>query len=184
MIMRFLISLFFVFLTIGHVAPVSGQDETLVTPQPAHKFLERLAGQWQFERQSVPDRGAEPASLGSGTVSAEMVGDFFVVSRWSGKLYDMEYKAVQSLGFDVAKKEYSGTWIDSFMNYRWELSGTVDQDNGELTLATSGPGPTGGTMKFRERYQFHSEDSITIIGQMHRGEQWISLSTTHLTRKK
>jgi len=182
--MRLLISLFVVLLTITHLAQVSGQDETLVTPQPEHQLLERLAGQWQFERQSVPDQGAEPANLGSGTVSAEMVGNFFVVSRWSGKLYDMDYKAVQSLGYDVGEKKHSGTWIDSFMNYRWELSGTVDQDSGELTLTTSGPGPTGGTMTFRERYQFHSADSITIIGQMQRGEQWVSFSTTHLTRKK
>ncbi len=91
---------------------------------------------------------------------------------------------VQSLGYNVGEKKYSGVWIDSFMNYRWELGGAVDEASKELTLTTRGPGPTGDTMAFRERYQFDSADSITIIGEMQRGEQWVSFSTTHLTRKK
>jgi hypothetical protein len=182
--MRLLIFLSVVIISITHIAKASAQDETLVTPQPEHKLLERLAGQWEFEKQSIPSEGADPDSLGTGTVLAEMVGDFFVVSRWSGKLYDMDYKAVQSLGYNVGEKKYSGIWIDSFMNYRWELGGAVDEASKELTLTTRGPGPTGDTMAFRERYRFDSADSITIIGEMQRGEQWVSFSTTHLTRKK
>jgi uncharacterized protein DUF1579 len=49
-------------------------------------------------------------------------------------------KACQSLGYDIKQRKYTGTWIDSTMSYRWELSGTVDEKSLELTITTSGPG--------------------------------------------
>jgi hypothetical protein len=170
-------------ITSFHTNLASAQAPRFDLPQPEHTLLERLAGEWHFERLSVPREGAEPETLGTGTISAEMVGDFFVVSRWSGDLYGAEYKAVQSLGYDTERNRYTGDWVDSFMSFRWELHGAVDEESGELVLTTSGPTPTGGTGAFRERHRFHSADSITIIGEMERGESWIALSTTRLTRK-
>jgi hypothetical protein len=69
------------------------------------------------------------------------------------------------------------------MSYRWELSGNLDHKSQELTLTASGPSPTGGTMTFRERYEFKSADAITIIGEMQQGEKWVAFTTTLLTRK-
>jgi Protein of unknown function (DUF1579) len=70
------------------------------------------------------------------------------------------------------------------MSYRWELSGTFDEKSQELTLTASGPGPTGGSVTFHERYQFHSADSITIIGEIEQGEKWVPFMTDRLTRKR
>jgi hypothetical protein len=156
----------------------------LDAPQPEHKLLERLAGEWRFEKLSAPAAdGSKPQNFGEGTISAELVGGFFVVCRWSGNVYGTDYKAIQSLGYDIKQKKYTGCWIDSTMSYRWELSGAVDEKSKELTITASGPGPTGGTMTFRERYQFDSADSITIIGEMRQGEKWVTFMTTRLTRK-
>ena len=99
-------------------------------------------------------------------------------------MYGTDYKASQSLGYDIKRKKYTGSWVDSSMSYRWELGGTVDEKSKELTITTSGPGPTGGTCTFRERYQFDSADSITIIGEMRKGEKWVPFLTTRLTRKR
>jgi hypothetical protein len=171
-------------LVISNLTTVSAQEPRLDLPQPEHGLLERLAGEWQFERQSVPGGGANPQTLGSGTISAELVGHFFVVSRWSGNVYGADYEAVQSLGYDIEQQKYTGDWIDSFMSFRWPLAGSVDAERQELTITTSGPAPTGGTATFRERYQFNSADSITITGEMRRGEAWVPFTTTLLTRKR
>ena len=146
--------------------------------------MERFAGEWGFEKRSAPANGAKPEIVGKGTISAELVGGFFVVSRWSGDVYETDYKAFQSLGYDIAQKKYTGSWVDSTMSYRWELSGTVDEKSQELVVTASGPGPTGGTCTFRERYQFNSADSITIVGEMRQGEKWVTFLTTHLVRKR
>ena len=185
---RFGISLAVLFCAVGFAGSggsgAKADEPTLDKPQPEHKLLERLAGEWHFEKLFAPQDGSKPQNLGTGTISAESVGGFFVVSRWSGKVYGTDYKASQSLGYDIKQKKYTGSWIDSTMSYRWELSGTVDEKSQELTITASGPGPTGGTCTFRERYQFQSADSITIIGEMQKGEKWVTFITTRLTRKR
>jgi hypothetical protein len=171
-------------LTIFPLTAASAQESRLVVPQPEHGLLERLAGEWNFERQSVPADGASPSTLGTGVITAEMVGDFFVVSRWSGSVYGFTYEALQSLGYDIEQEQYSGQWIDSFMSFRWELNGSVDEESQELVLTTSGPAPRGGTAMFRERYQFDSPDSITILGEIQQREGWVAFSATRLTRPR
>jgi len=171
-------------LTISSLTMSSAQEPTLDKLQPEHKLLERFAGEWRFEKLTTADDGSKPENLGTGIMSAELVGGFFVVGRWSGKVYGTDYKAVQSLGYNIKQKKYTGCWIDSTMSYRWELSGAVDEKSQELTITASGPGPTGGTCTFRERYQFKSADSITIIGEMQKGEKWVAFLTTRLTRKR
>lgn len=177
-------SLIALVLAISHVTMASAQELRFDVPQPEHELLQRLAGEWTFERRSVPGEGAEPETLGAGTISAEMIGDFFLVSRSSGNVYGWDYQAHQSLGYDIKGKEFTGEWIDSFISYRWVLGGLVDEESGELTLTTSGPGPTGGTMTFRERYRFDSDDSITIIGEIQQGERWVAFTSTRLTRRR
>jgi hypothetical protein len=169
----------------GVVADDKADPPALDKLQPEHKFLERLVGQWNFQKQYTPADGSKPQNLGSGTVMAESVGGFFVVARWSGMVYGGDYRASQSLGYDIKQKKYTGSWIDSTMSYRWELSGDVDDKSQELTVTTSGPSPTGaGTCTFRERYQFPTKDAIMIIGEMQKGEKWVPFITTRLTRKR
>lgn len=169
-------------LTMSPLALALAQDPRLLTPQPEHALLKRMAGEWQFERFSPVPGDAEPQRVGTGTVSAEMVGDFFVVSRWSGSVFGMDYSGLQALGYDIEKEGYTGSWIDGFMSHHWELNGSIDEAGEELTVTTRGPAPTGGTTTFRELYRFVSPDSMTIIGEMQDGDAWTTLTTTHLTR--
>jgi hypothetical protein len=178
------IHLIAVSLALAGVTLTWAQDSSLVTVQPEHKLLARLSGEWGFEKRTAPQDGAKPELLGKGTVSAELIGEFFVVSRWTGEVYGTEYKASQSLGYSSEQKKYTGYWIVSTMSYRWELSGAVDEKSRELVVATVGPCPTGGNAAFRERYQFNSADAITIVGEMQKGDKWVAFITTHLMRKR
>lgn len=164
-------------------AQVSAQDPRWDLPHPEHALLDRLVGEWTFERLSAPAEGALSSSLGRGVVSASKVGEYFVVSRWSGTVYGAEYTAVQSLGFDVVRRRYTGDWIDNFLSFRWILSGFVAGGDSTLVISTSGPGPAGGMGSFRERHLFESADAITIIGEMQQGDAWVALTTTRLTRR-
>ena len=81
-------------------------------------MLERFAGEWRFEKQSAPEDGSKPQNPGTGMISAELPEGFFVVCRWSGNVYRADYKAFQSLGYNIKQKKYTGYWIDSTMSYR------------------------------------------------------------------
>lgn len=171
-------------LTLSTAGVSLGQDEKLFTPRPEHELLERLAGDWTFEKRSAPADGSKPENLGTGEVHAELLGGYFVVSRWSGKLYGGDYKAVQTLGYEPDRAAYTGIWIDSSMNYQWKLDGSLETESKELVLEATGPGPGGGMQRYRDRYRFDSNDSTTIAAQSLEGEKWVTFMTTHLTRKK
>ena len=160
------------------------EDAPLYTPQPEHALLQRFAGEWRFEKMSVPEAGQTAEKLGSGKIQAEMLGAMFVVCRWSGNVYGTNYTAVQTLGYDVQKKRYSGCWVDSIMNYRWEFAGLLATDPTELVVTATGPSPDGENTQFRERYQFHSAASMTIVAEMLKNEQWIPFMMTSLTRRE
>ena len=160
----------------------AAQESKLYTPQPEHEILKRFEGEWRFEKLSAAADGSTPGKLGAGKITAELLGGFFVVCKWSGKVYDTNYAAVQTLGYDADKKAYTGLWIDNTMSYQWPLHGSLAVDSKELVLTSSGPGPSGGTRQFRERYQFKSADSITVIAEMLQDKKWVTFMTTQLTR--
>lgn len=159
------------------------QDMKLYTPQPEHEILKRFEGEWRFEKLVAAADGSKIDTLGMGEVSAAMVGGFFVVSKWSGNVYGGPYGAVQTIGYDVAKKSYTGNWIDNTMGYQWPLSGSLEAESGELVIGSGGPGPTGAICQFRERYQFRSIDAITITAEMMQADKWVQFMTTELTRR-
>lgn len=161
----------------------SAQEPNLFTPQPEHELLKRFEGTWRFERLAAAAEGKTPDKLGTGEIKAELLGGFFVVSKWSGNVFGNDYSAVQTLGYDVDKKEYTGLWIDNSMSYQWQLRGSWEPDKKVLVITASGPGPTGGICKFRERYEFKSADSITVVAEMSQKEKWVPFLTTQLTRK-
>jgi hypothetical protein len=171
-------------LALSVATTAAAQESRFTQPQAEHRLLERLAGEWQFERQTPPEAGSRPRILGTGAISAEMMGAFFVASRWAGNVYGADYEALQAIGYDVEQGKYTGYWLDSFMSFRWELTGIVDAATQELWVTTRGPAPAGGTTGFRERYRFDSADSITIIGEMQRDESWVAITHTRLTRKR
>jgi hypothetical protein len=146
--------------------------------------LKRFAGTWRFEKLFTKADGSTAGKLGAGEIKAELIGGFFVVCKWSGNVYDADYSAVQTLGYDIDKKAYSGLWIDNTMSYQWQLQGSWEADRKELVITASGPGPTGGICRFRERYQFKSADSITVVAEMMQKEKWVKFITTQLTRKE
>jgi hypothetical protein len=161
----------------------SAQDSKLYAPQPEHGLLKRFAGAWTFEKKSTPRDGSPSQNLGSGEMRGELLGAFFVVCRWSGNIYETDFSAVQTLGYDVDKEEYSGSWVDSIMSYRWQFNGSLESEGNELVIVASGPGPGGGTTTFRERYQFNSANSITVVAEILQDEQWVTFMSTQLTRK-
>lgn len=162
----------------------SAQESKRYTAQPEHEVLKLFEGEWAFERFSAAGDGSMPEKLGAGVISAGLLGDTFVVSKWSGTVYGIDYAAVQTLGYDIDKESYSGLWIDSLMNYQWQLDGYLAPHGKEFVLTAEGPAPGGGTGRFRERYQFESADAITIFAEMLRDEEWIPITTTHLARKE
>lgn len=157
-------------------AQMSNYQKTLAE----HQLLARYLGHMTFQKMMPgPDREIQ----GKGKLEGKMLGPYFLILEWSGDIYGNSFKALQTLGFDIDKKRYAGQWIDSQVNYQWDLKGRFDQQTNQLVLEASGPGPFGIT-KYREIHRYLANGRIEITGQMYQDEAWESFMITVLERKK
>ncbi len=163
-------------------------QETPQFPQPVqeHQFLNQFVGKWESESEILagPD---QPAVKGTGSAAARMLGGFWVILEVTGKMEGMTVTAVQTIGYDTEKKKYVGAWVDSMINYMWRYEGWLDESGKILTLEAEGPNfMTDGKMtKFRDAYEFKSEDHVVLTSSMlTEGGEWVTFMTGHMRRTK
>ena len=122
-----------------------------------------------------------------GSMSARMLGGFWLVSEAKGDVMGTQVTALQTIGYDPQAKKYVGTWIDSVVNHMWEYEGTVDAAGKTLTLEAEGPNLTqeGKLAKFRDIYEFKSKDEIATSSQMLGDDgRWITFMNGTAKRKQ
>lgn len=169
------------------VQKIQAQEIPNSEPTKEHEFLKKFVGQWEVKSKGSAGEGQDAVVM-TGTMDSKMFGRFWLVNNCS---YDMNgtpmMKAVQTLGYDPEKKKYIGTWIDTMMNKMWIYEGTVNDAGTKIVLEADGPHMTepGKTMKFRDAFEFKSDDEI-IATSMFQGDdgEWTMMMTGTATRKK
>lgn len=155
-------------------------------PQKEHELLKKFVGEWETTAEAEGPPG-QPAMECHGTIKAEMLGGFWVVNEMQADMMGVQFKGVQTIGYDPKTKKYVGTWVDSMMNHMWKYDGSVDEAGKILTLEAEGPNfmEGGKTAKFRDVYEFKSKDEIATSSLM-QGEdgKWITFMTGTAKRKK
>src|SRR5687768_14313749 len=104
-------------------------QDFLKMPQPTkeHEWLGQRAGEWESECEVVMAPG-QPAVKGKGSESGRKLGGFWVIGEGKNEMMGgMKVSSVMTLGYDVAKKKYVGTWVDSMQNHMWKYEGTLDE---------------------------------------------------------
>jgi hypothetical protein len=154
-------------------------------PQKEHEWLQQFVGEWESESEASAAPG-QPAMKCTGTMSARMLGGFWVISDFKSNMLGTTVSAVQTVGYDPQSKKYVGSWVDSMINHLWRYEGTVDDTGKVLTLEAEGPNfvTPGKTARFRDVYEFKSKDHIVTTSQM-QGEdgKWVTFMTGNVRRK-
>lgn len=127
-------------------------------PQPEHRWLEQLLGEWSVTSDMEPDSG--------GIEWVERVRSLhglWVVAEGSGEMPGGgAATTLMTLGYDPRRQCYVGTWVGSMMTHLWVYEGNLDDSGKVLTLDCEGLDfETEGRMT---RYQ----DIITIKSPDHR----------------
>lgn len=154
-------------------------------PDKQHQWLKQFVGEWKSKAEAIAGPG-EPAMQCEGTMSAKMLGELWLVSEITGETGGMTVQAIQTIGYDTAKKKYVGTWVDSMINHMWQYEGSVDDSGMKLTLEAEGPNPmaAGKISKFRDVYEFKSKDHIVATSSMQNEDgEWITFMTGEMRRK-
>jgi uncharacterized protein DUF1579 len=178
---------FTAFVVLVVVSTLPAQEPPKV-PGPAkqHEWLQQFVGEWESEAEGTAEPG-QPAMKCNGTMSSRMLGGFWVISEVKADMMGTTMNAIQTIGYDPAKKKYIGTWVDSMMNYMWKYEGTVDTTGKILTLEAEGPNfiAEGKVTKFRDAYECKSKDHIIATSSMLGDDgKWITFMTGNAHRKK
>lgn len=151
-------------------------------PTPEHAWLHRLVGTWELEIEMLLP--GQPPMTTKGTDTSRMVGGFWLVSE--GRNLEFPYECRLTLGYDVRKGEYVGTWVDSMSSHLWQYAGTLDASGQVLTLETEGPfPPVPGTLsKFRETTEFITPDHRVFTSARLIGSRWTPQLRINFRRQK
>jgi hypothetical protein len=156
-------------------------------PQAQHRWLQKLVGEWAYEHEAAMAPG-EPVQKFTGTETVRSIGGLWTVGEGRGEMPGGgTATTIMTLGYDPAKDRFVGTFVGSMMTHLWLYEGTLDGAGRALTLETEGPnfGPGGGTARYKDVIEFHSDDHRTLTSYMRQADgSWTTFMSAHYRRKK
>ena len=156
-------------------------------PERQHRWLERLVGEWMFETD-VPAQAGQPASKSTGSESVRSIGGLWIQAEGHGEMPGGgPATSVMTLGYDLQKKRFVGSWIGSMMTFMWVYDGELDAAERVLTLTSEGPSMSGdGTMSsYQDVIEFTSNDHRTLTSRVRTPDgTWQHFMTVDYRRKK
>lgn len=137
-------------------------------PEKEHQWLDQFAGQWSFEGECSmgPD---QPPMKSTGKVSARSLGGMWIIIETESP--DPEgnvWTSLMTLGYDLKKKQYVGTFYGSMGSYLWHYTGQLDAAGRVLTLDTEGPrfDHQEGLSKYQDIVEVVSPDHWILRSQI------------------
>lgn len=153
-------------------------------PTAEHKWLARFVGEWTStgKTEQGPDT---PVMECTGTISSRLLGELWVVNEIDGEMPGVNFKAIQTIGYDAKSKKFVGTWIDTMTDHLWRYEGRLDEKGEKLMLEATGPSmmPGGGETLYRDSYEFTASGTIVSTSEVQgpNGE-WVTFMTGELKR--
>jgi hypothetical protein len=161
------------------------QPPMVAEPQKEHDWLQKLVGEWSFEREASmgPDK---PREKSMGTEKVRSLGRLWIVGEGMGEVPGGgTHESILTLGYDPHKKRFVGTWVDSVMTYLWVYDGELDPAGQILTLNTEGPSITddGTTAKYQETIEMVRDDHRIFRSRVLGDDgQWQEFLVSHYRR--
>jgi hypothetical protein len=95
------------------------------TPGSAHKALEPLIGKWDAKVTSWMAPGA-PADVSTGVAESKWVlGNRYIQESFTGSFMGQPFHGMGYTGYDNAKKQYFGTWMDDMSTGAMTMTGSA-----------------------------------------------------------
>jgi len=165
------------------------QQESMMNAQPQkeHQWLKKLVGEWTYETEALmgPD---QPLEKTTGTERVRSLGELWTVAEGQGEMpCGSAATTMMTLGYDVQKQRYIGTWVGSMMTYLWVYDGELDASKNMLSLHNEGPSMSdpGKMSKYKDVIEFKSDDHRVMTSHLLGDDgQWHQFMTVNYFRKK
>jgi hypothetical protein len=171
------------------VAPEMGLAQAppdMPEPTKEHAWLAQFVGEWKTESKATMGPEQPPMEC-SATLVSRQLGGFWVMNEMKGDMAGTPMTAIQTIGYDAAKKKYVGTWVDSMTSFMWQYEGSVDATGKILTLRADGPNfaGDGSLTQFEDIYEFKSDKQIILTSRMKvKQDEWLTFMSGTATRLK
>ncbi len=157
-------------------------------PQKEHQWLQKLVGEWTFEGEATMEPGQPPAKF-TGTESVRSLAGLWILAEGQGEMPGggVATMTIMTLGYDLQKGRYVGTFIGSMMTNLWLYDGALDAAERVLTLDTEGPNMAaeGKMAKYKDVIEFKSDDHRVLTSYMLGDDgKWNGFMTANYRRKK
>ena len=180
----------FVFLLLISVPKSFAQDQqeawkNYMTPGMVHQMMAESAGEWNSEVTMWMDPSKPPQKVIGSCTNEMILGGRYLKSSQKGDMMGMPFEGMMLLGFDNAKKEFTGVWYDNFGTGTSVSTGTYNSQDSTLTLNGTMVDPaTGNDIKYSETMKFLDKDNqIMNMYVLQNGQEYKNMEQV-LTRKK
>ncbi|MBN9529022.1 MAG: DUF1579 domain-containing protein [Alphaproteobacteria bacterium] len=137
---------------------------------PAHRWLDRLVGEWNATTGMA---GPDGKPMPGWTEHVRSLYGVWVVGETDAPMpHGRRAATMVTLGYDSARGRYVGTWIGSMMDHLWVYDGALDASGNVLTLDTEGPdfGNPGGRARYQDIVTFLDDDRRTLTSFQLQGD--------------
>lgn len=150
------------------VSSASGQ-ESVQGPKPAkeHEYLKQFEGKWEAVSRFMMEPG-KPAVESKGTETGTMTcNGLWLVFEYRGEMMGQTFTGHGTMGYDLQKKKFVGSWIDSMATGLFIAEGTSDEKGTVFTMVMEGTDPmTGKTLKMKQVSVIKDKDTKTLTFSM------------------
>jgi hypothetical protein len=138
------------------------------TPGPEHKGLEAFAGTWDATAKMWMDPSA-PAQESKGVAENKMtLGGRFLEQSFEGTFMNQPFTGRGYTGYDLYKKQYVSTWMDSMGTMIVMATGTGDPSAKTVTM-------TGQMDDFMTGKKMDFKQTATVVDPDHNVfEMWMT----------
>jgi len=130
----------------------------LPKPGPAHEVLKGEEGTWDATVETFAAGGPPSVTKGVETNTLSC-GGLWLLTDFKGETMNQPFQGHGVKGYDLIKKKYVSTWVDSMSAALNIGESTFDQATKTMTGWIEGPDPSGKISKTKAVVQWKSADT-------------------------
>ncbi len=156
----------------------------MAEPGPEHKMLARMVGTWdctaKFYEPDATGKVVENTSKAEAKVVSELGGRWFR-QDFKGEFAGQPFSGIGFNGYDKAKSQYFGTWIDTMSTSMMIMTGTYDEAKKTLTMTGTFSMPG---MDIKSRHTTEEKDANTVVFTMYHDMGGQEMKAAEITYKR
>jgi hypothetical protein len=147
-------------------------------PGPEHEMLKKFEGEWDAAVSFEGGKAKATASYKLG------LGGLWLLLHFKGDFGGAPFEGRGITGYDVTKKKYVSSWVDSMEPWMTVMEGSFDQDGNTFTETGEAPGPDRKLQKMKSVYEFKGKDTIVFTMYQAAGDKDQQMMQITYKRKK